>query len=187
MTQLLLANPSRLDNLTHMNCKYCKSNIKWIDRKPFNLDNSAHTFAYCQSVRETTPKKPSKYQLKAERKKRLFAEAQAKAPVGSYIVTDSRNGFSSELPVGKVVGHLKCRTSVKFTGPLLIEKYEHCSDEPSANPEGAAPQIVVSEERYIRAIKNQISAIEWKKKSLLNFRPSGKVVNPRALPEGYQL
>lgn len=36
-----------------MNCKYCGSNIKWIERKPFNLDDTAHTFAYCQSLKET--------------------------------------------------------------------------------------------------------------------------------------
>jgi len=36
-----------------MNCKYCGSNIKWIERKPFNLDNTAHTFAYCQSVKKS--------------------------------------------------------------------------------------------------------------------------------------
>jgi len=36
-----------------MNCKYCGSNIKWIERKPFNLDNTSHTFAYCQSVKES--------------------------------------------------------------------------------------------------------------------------------------
>jgi len=125
--------------------------------------------------------------LKADRKKRAFAEAQAKAPVGSYIVTDSRNGFASELPVGKVVAHLKCRTSIRGGGPLLIEKYEHFSDEPSANPEGEVPQIVVSEERYLAAISQHLRAIECRKKSLLNYRPSGKVVNPRALPEGYQL
>jgi hypothetical protein len=129
--------------------------------------------------------KPSKYKLKAERKKRLFAEAQAKAPVGSYIVTDSRNGFASELPVGKVVGHLKCKTSIRGGGPLLIEKYEIYPDEESQT-EGAAT-IVVSEERYIRAIESKIRAIEFQKRSLLNFRPSGKIVNPRALPEGFSL
>ena len=36
-----------------MNCKYCGSNIKWIERKPFNSDNTAHTFEYCQSVKES--------------------------------------------------------------------------------------------------------------------------------------
>ena len=36
-----------------MNCKYCGSNIKWIERKPFNLDNTAHTFAHCQSLKES--------------------------------------------------------------------------------------------------------------------------------------
>ena len=36
-----------------MNCKYCRSNIKWIERKPFNLDDTAHTFAHCQSLKES--------------------------------------------------------------------------------------------------------------------------------------
>ena len=35
-----------------MNCKYCGSNIKWIERKPFNSDNTAHTFEYCQSLKK---------------------------------------------------------------------------------------------------------------------------------------
>ena len=131
--------------------------------------------------------KLSKYKLKTQKAKQLFAEAHAKAPVGSYIVTDSRRGFSSEYPVGKVVGHLKYRASIRGCGPLLIEKYEIYPDEESANPEGAAPQIVVSEERYIRAIESKIRAIEFQKRSLLNFRPSGKIVNPRALPEGFSL
>jgi len=39
-----------------MNCKYCGSNIKWIERKPFNLDDTAHTFAYCQSLKESAKK-----------------------------------------------------------------------------------------------------------------------------------
>jgi hypothetical protein len=53
MTQLSVANPSGLDILNHMNCKYCGSNIKWIDRKPFNLDNTPHTFDYCQSKKKS--------------------------------------------------------------------------------------------------------------------------------------
>jgi hypothetical protein len=85
------------------------------------------------------------------------------------------------------VGHLKCKTSIRGGGPLLIEKYEIYPDEESANPEGQAPQIVVSEERYIRAIESKIRAIECQKRYLLNFRPSGKIVNPRALPEGFKL
>lgn len=131
--------------------------------------------------------KPTKYQLKAEHKKRLFAEAQAKAPVGSYIVTDSRNGFASELPVGKVVGHLKCRTSIRGGGPLFIEKYEVDPEYPEPYEEGEWGSIVVSEERYLAAISQHLRAIECRKKSTLNYHPSGKVVNPRALPEGYQL
>jgi hypothetical protein len=129
--------------------------------------------------------KLSKYKLKTQKAKQLFAEAHAKAPVGSYIVTDSRRGFSSEYPVGKVVGHLKYRSSIRGCGPLLIEKYEIYPDEES-KIEGA-PQIVVSEARYIRAIESKIRATEFQKSCLLNFRPSGKIVNPRALPEGFSL
>ncbi len=129
--------------------------------------------------------KLSKYKLKTQKAKQLFAEAHAKAPVGSYIVTDSRRGFSSEYPVGKVVGHLKYRSSIRGCGPLLIEKYEIYPDEESQT-EGAAT-IVVSEERYIRAVKNKIGGIEFQKRALLNFRPSGKIINPRALPEGFSL
>ena len=36
-----------------MNCKYCSANINWVNRKPFNLDNTPHTFAHCQSVKES--------------------------------------------------------------------------------------------------------------------------------------
>ena len=36
-----------------MNCKYCGSSIKWIERKPFNLDDTTHTFAHCQSIKES--------------------------------------------------------------------------------------------------------------------------------------
>jgi hypothetical protein len=126
--------------------------------------------------------KPSRYKLKTQRAKQLFAAAHAKAPIGSYIVTDSRNGFASELPVGKVVGHLKYRASIRGCGPLLIEKYEFYPDQESQT-EGAAT-IVVSEERYIRAIEAKIRGIEFQKRALLNFRPSGKIVNPRALPDG---
>jgi hypothetical protein len=126
--------------------------------------------------------KLSKAKLKTQQGKNAFAKAHAKAPVGSYIVTDHRNGFASELPVGKVVGHLKYRASVRGCGPLLVEKYEIYPDEESPNPLGVAPQIVVSKERYIRAIEAKIRGIEFQKRALLNFRPSGKIVNPRSLP-----
>jgi len=33
------------------NCKYCHSNIKWIERKPFNLDGTSHTFDACTAIR----------------------------------------------------------------------------------------------------------------------------------------
>ncbi len=32
-------------------CKYCHSNIKWIERKPFNHDDTAHTFDSCAAIR----------------------------------------------------------------------------------------------------------------------------------------
>ena len=112
----------------------------------------------------------------------MFAERQAKAPVGSYIVTDSRNGFSEEWPVGKVVAHLKCRTSVRGGGPLLIEKYEVDPEYPEPVADGEWGSIVVSEERYLAAVARRVNAIETMKKCLYNFTQNGKVVNPKALP-----
>lgn len=44
--------PKQIGYSHNMNCKYCGSNIKWIERKPFNLDNTAHTFEYCQSLKK---------------------------------------------------------------------------------------------------------------------------------------
>ena len=33
-------------------CKYCDSNIKWVDRKPFNHDDTAHDYDFCQALKK---------------------------------------------------------------------------------------------------------------------------------------
>jgi len=33
-------------------CKYCDSDIKWVDRKPFNLDDTAHDYDFCRELKK---------------------------------------------------------------------------------------------------------------------------------------
>jgi hypothetical protein len=129
-------------------CKYCQTEINWIDRKPFhyeadgtriderfgkvvNLVPVAHTYDACSTIRikrKTEQANARKAKAKADRERRAacdqhrHAYRQQSFPVGSYIVDDRPSmGSLIARPVGRVLAHIPDSRNRRATGSLKIE------------------------------------------------------------------
>jgi len=129
-------------------CKYCKHNILWIDRKPFESDGETrHTYDVCSQKRIAGKSKKRKEALLA--KKAGFEKIHADHPIGSYVVYYSK-GYCEDrfVPLGVVVSHQKFRPK---TAPLVVKAVGHGEYE-----EESWGGIIVSKERYEETIRAEI-------------------------------
>lgn len=130
-----------------MNCKYCGTNIKWVERKPFNLDNTAHTFAYCQTVKEKTKKEGQikladelyPYALNRIEQNNndlvdpnyIYVKTRLKAPVASITKDKAKVKFGSAIVssatyVGTLTNGAKCLVWVNQTGGFEVSPKGIC-------------------------------------------------------------
>jgi len=130
------------------NCKYCQSELHWINRKPFhskadgtilhpdlgmivNIISIPHTYEECSAIR--TKRKTEQSNARKEKAKQARAAKSAYEkhnheylqnhyPVGCYLV-DVRPSIGSSIarPFGRVVGHIADSRSRRSTGSLQIE------------------------------------------------------------------
>jgi hypothetical protein len=132
-------------------CKYCKGQILWVDRNPFELDGQIrHTFDLCTQTRKAN-KSAKRKQVRLDQKK-SFEGVQAQFPIGSYIIT-YRNSFPEKaryVPVGLVVARAKFKS--KNTPHLVVKRLGHGDHEEELNAGGK----VVTRERYEEVLKAEI-------------------------------
>ena len=129
-------------------CKYCKHEILWVDRKPFESDSSTrHTFDICSQKRKA--RKSEKRKEKRLAKKSEFEAIHSSHPVGSYVIYHSKGGCEDRfVPLGIVVSHKKF--SLKAC-PLITKAVGHGEYE-----EESWGGIIVSKERYEETIRAEI-------------------------------
>lgn len=129
-------------------CKYCKNNILWIDRKPFESDGETrHTYDVCSQKRIAGKSKKRREALLA--KKAGFEKIHADHPIGSYVVYYSK-GYCEDrfVPLGVVVSHQKFKPK---TAPLVVKAVGHGEYEKETY--GGK---VVTQERYEEVLRAEI-------------------------------
>jgi hypothetical protein len=136
-------------------CKYCKHDILWVDRKPFELDGQTrHAFDVCAQKRKSS--KSEKRKKDRLEKKEAFERGQAKFPVGSYIITYVERFKTNEryVPVGVVVAHTKFKS--KYTAPLVVKRIGHGDHEEHMGLGGEFAKVV-TQEKYREILKAEIN------------------------------
>lgn len=132
-------------------CKYCKHEILWVDRKPFELDgHTRHAFDLCTQARKAN-KSAKRKQVRLDQKQ-AFESVQAQLPIGSYIIA-YRNSFPEKaryVPVGLVVAHTKFKS--KHTPHLVVKSLGHGDHEEELHAGGK----IVTRERYEEVLKAEI-------------------------------
>ena len=132
-------------------CRYCKNEILWVDRKPFELDGQTrHTFELCTQARKAN-KSAKRKQVRLDQKQ-AFEGMQAQFPIGSYIITynDNSSVNARYVPVGLVVAHSKFKS--KRTPHLIVKRVGHGDHEEELHAGGK----VVTRERYEEVLKAEI-------------------------------
>lgn len=133
-------------------CKYCKNEILWVDRKPFELDGQTrHTFDLCAQARKAN-KSAKRKQVRLDQKQ-AFEGVQAHYPIGSYVISYLKEldvYGARYVPVGLVVAHNKFKS--KRTPPIVIKRVGH-GDHEDENFFGGK---VVTRERYEEVLKAEI-------------------------------
>ena len=132
-------------------CRYCKNEILWVDRKPFELDGQTrHTFELCTQARKAN--KSAKRKQERLDQKQAFEGTQAQFPIGSYIIgcEDALTTNARYVPVGLVVAHPKFKS--KRTLHLVVKRVGHGDHEEELHAGGK----VVTRERYEEVLKAEI-------------------------------
>lgn len=134
-------------------CKYCKNEILWVDRKPFELDGQTrHTFDLCTQARKAN-KSAKRKQVRLDQKQ-AFEGAQAQFPIGSYVISYSDSIHSDYgaryVPVGLVVAHPKFKS--KRTPHLVVKRVGHGDHEEELHAGGK----IVTREKYEEVLKAEI-------------------------------